>query len=111
MIWESARPYLYVRTTADSRIVAGGEDVEFVDEEKRDRLLPGKTRTLQRKVRKMFRACHGNWRLPGPERLRSLKTDSRTSGRTGIFPVRSSLWDTAATESLLPPSLVSLSRI
>jgi glycine/D-amino acid oxidase-like deaminating enzyme len=54
VIWESARPYLYVRTTVDSRIVAGGEDVDFVDEAKRDRLLASKTRTLERKVRKMF---------------------------------------------------------
>lgn len=28
MIWEAADPYLYVRTTADGRIVAGGEDIE-----------------------------------------------------------------------------------
>jgi glycine/D-amino acid oxidase-like deaminating enzyme len=34
VIWESARPYLCVRTTTDSRIIAGGEDVDFVDEEK-----------------------------------------------------------------------------
>lgn len=61
VIWESARPYLYVRTTVDSRIVAGGEDVEFVDEEKRDRLLPAKTRTLQRKIRKMFPRL--SWKL------------------------------------------------
>src|ERR1700684_42677 len=54
VIWESARPYLYVRTTVHSRFVAGGEDVDFVDETKRDRLLPAKTKTLARKLRKMF---------------------------------------------------------
>lgn len=54
VIWESARPYLYVRTTEDSRFVAGGEDVDFVNETKRDRLLPVKTKTLVRKLRKMF---------------------------------------------------------
>ena len=61
VIWESARPYLYVRTTVDSRIVAGGEDVDFVDERKRDRLLPSKTRILGRKIRKMF--PHISWEL------------------------------------------------
>jgi glycine/D-amino acid oxidase-like deaminating enzyme len=34
--------------------VAGGEDVDFVDEVKRDCLLPAKTKTLVRKLRKMF---------------------------------------------------------
>jgi glycine/D-amino acid oxidase-like deaminating enzyme len=61
VIWETARPYLYVRTTVDSRIVVGGEDVDFVDEKKRDRLLPSKTKTLERKIRKMF--PHISWKL------------------------------------------------
>jgi glycine/D-amino acid oxidase-like deaminating enzyme len=61
VIWETARPYLYVRTTADSRIVAGGEDVEFVDEKRRDRLLPSKTRVLEKKARRMFPRL--SWKL------------------------------------------------
>jgi glycine/D-amino acid oxidase-like deaminating enzyme len=61
VIWETARPYLYVRTTADSRIVVGGEDVEFVDENRRDRLLPSKTRVLQKKAHKMFPRL--SWKL------------------------------------------------
>jgi len=61
MIWESARPYLYVRTTVDGRIVAGGEDVDFVDAAKRDKLLARKTRTLEKKVRKMF--PHLKWKV------------------------------------------------
>jgi glycine/D-amino acid oxidase-like deaminating enzyme len=59
--WETARPYLYVRTTVDSRIVVGGEDVDFVDEAKRDQLLPSKTKTLEKKIRKMF--PHISWKL------------------------------------------------
>jgi glycine/D-amino acid oxidase-like deaminating enzyme len=61
VLWESARPYLYVRTTVDGRIIAGGEDVDFVNAEKRDRLLPGKTRTLERKIRTMFPQV--SWKL------------------------------------------------
>jgi glycine/D-amino acid oxidase-like deaminating enzyme len=61
VVWESARPYLYLRTTPDGRIVAGGEDVNFVDDEKRDRLLPQKTRTLQKKIHKMFPKL--SWKL------------------------------------------------
>jgi glycine/D-amino acid oxidase-like deaminating enzyme len=45
----------------DSRIVAGGEDVDFVDERERDRLLATKTKTLTRKVRKLF--PHVKWKL------------------------------------------------
>jgi glycine/D-amino acid oxidase-like deaminating enzyme len=61
VIWESARPYLYVRSTVDGRIVAGGEDVDFVDEAKRDELLTGKTKILTKKIRKMF--PHLSWEL------------------------------------------------
>jgi glycine/D-amino acid oxidase-like deaminating enzyme len=42
MIWEASDPYLYVRTTADGRIVAGGEDEELVAEDRRDAMLAGK---------------------------------------------------------------------
>lgn len=31
MIWEASDPYLYVRTDRDGRIIAGGEDVDWVD--------------------------------------------------------------------------------
>lgn len=62
VIWESARPYLYVRTTVDGRIVAGGEDVDFVDAAKRDKLLARKTKTLEKKkIWQMF--PHLKWRV------------------------------------------------
>jgi glycine/D-amino acid oxidase-like deaminating enzyme len=53
-IWEASDPYLYLRTTPEGRIICGGEDEEFVDDEKRDALLPRKTRILQRKLRKLL---------------------------------------------------------
>lgn len=49
-IWEASDPYLYLRTTDDGRVICGGEDEEFVDEDKRDALLDAKTRTLQAKL-------------------------------------------------------------
>jgi glycine/D-amino acid oxidase-like deaminating enzyme len=61
VIWETKRPYLYVRTMAGGRVVAGGEDVDFVDEEKRDQLLPAKTKILERKIQAML--PHINWKL------------------------------------------------
>jgi glycine/D-amino acid oxidase-like deaminating enzyme len=54
LIWEASEPYLYLRTTPDGRVICGGEDEDFSDEEKRDALLPRKTKTLERKLAKMF---------------------------------------------------------
>ncbi len=50
LIWEAADPYLYIRTTADDRVVVGGEDADFSDEARRDRLLPAKVGRLQAKL-------------------------------------------------------------
>jgi glycine/D-amino acid oxidase-like deaminating enzyme len=46
LIWERARPYLYLRTTPNHRVVVGGEDEPFRDPKRRDRLLAAKTKTL-----------------------------------------------------------------
>lgn len=54
LIWETAEPYLYMRTTDDHRIVMGGEDQEVTDADKRDALIPEKTETIVKKFKKMF---------------------------------------------------------
>ncbi|WP_058300947.1 NAD(P)/FAD-dependent oxidoreductase [Gorillibacterium timonense] len=54
LIWETARPYLYVRTTVDNRIVAGGMDEATADPEERDRQLPLKKKRLIAEVQKLF---------------------------------------------------------
>jgi glycine/D-amino acid oxidase-like deaminating enzyme len=54
IIWESARPYLYLRATEDGRVIVGGEDENFTNPEKRDRLLNRKSRTLAKKFAKLF---------------------------------------------------------
>ncbi|MDF2713191.1 MAG: amino acid oxidase, partial [Paenibacillus sp.] len=43
LIWETARPYLYIRTTADNRIVAGGLDERTSSGTERDRMLRHKS--------------------------------------------------------------------
>jgi glycine/D-amino acid oxidase-like deaminating enzyme len=53
-IWEASIPYLYLRTTHDGRVVAGGEDEPFSDEAKRDALLSHKIAALQRKLRQLL---------------------------------------------------------
>ncbi len=53
-IWEASDPYLYLRTTPEGRVVCGGEDEPFSDEETRDALLEKKTATLRRKLGKLL---------------------------------------------------------
>jgi len=54
VIWNTAKPYLYMRTTKDNRIIIGGRDEEFFSHIKRDKLIPHKTRLLENDFRKMF---------------------------------------------------------
>jgi glycine/D-amino acid oxidase-like deaminating enzyme len=50
LIWEASEPYLYMRVTADNRIIIGGEDEEIADPQKRDALLWDKTLRLKEKL-------------------------------------------------------------
>jgi glycine/D-amino acid oxidase-like deaminating enzyme len=54
LIWETARPYLYLRTTADGRVLVGGEDVPFQNPKARDALLKRKTKVLQERFTELF---------------------------------------------------------
>jgi glycine/D-amino acid oxidase-like deaminating enzyme len=54
LIWEAADPYLYARTDAAGRIIVGGEDEEFSDEKTRDRLLPEKIASIERKLSRLM---------------------------------------------------------
>ncbi|HEU4860592.1 MAG TPA: FAD-dependent oxidoreductase [Chitinophagaceae bacterium] len=56
VIWNTAKPYLYMRTTNDNRIIIGGRDEEFFSHLRRDRLIPQKTRQLKTDFEKMFPA-------------------------------------------------------
>ena len=54
LVWESARPYLYLRTTSDNRIIVGGEDDAFRNPAHRDARVPRKAETLLGKARRLF---------------------------------------------------------
>ncbi len=43
LIWEASDPYLYVRTTPDNRVIAGGEDSSLTSADRRDRAIPAKS--------------------------------------------------------------------
>src|SRR5262249_37553755 len=69
LIWETARPYLYLRT-AGGRILVGGEDLPFRDPSHRDRVVNSRTARLERRFMEMF-----------PQM--DLKTDYRWAGTFG----------------------------
>ncbi|SDR72990.1 Glycine/D-amino acid oxidase [Halopseudomonas sabulinigri] len=50
LLWESERPYTYMRTTSDNRILIGGEDEPYKNSELRDKALPKKTKALSKKL-------------------------------------------------------------
>jgi glycine/D-amino acid oxidase-like deaminating enzyme len=50
LIWEASETYLYVRTTADGRVICGGEDELFSDHHQRDTLRKAKTSAIRRKL-------------------------------------------------------------
>ena len=54
MLWNTADPYLYIRTTPDNRILIGGRDEKIWDPKKRDSLLPAKTAALVRDFKKLY---------------------------------------------------------
>lgn len=54
VVWESRRPYLYLRSVGEGRLLIGGED-DLVDlPAKRDRMVPRKSRRLIAKLRKLL---------------------------------------------------------
>lgn len=54
LLWESARPYLYLRTTDDDRILVGGEDDAVDVPAKRDARVDRKAQRLRKKLGRMF---------------------------------------------------------
>lgn len=58
LIWETAQPYLYFRTTRDNRIMVGGKDDEFTSPTKREAALPRKVKELERGFRSLFPDIH-----------------------------------------------------
>ncbi|MBE7179375.1 MAG: FAD-dependent oxidoreductase [Mucilaginibacter polytrichastri] len=54
LIWETARPYMYIRTTSDNRVILGGEDEKFTDPGRRNKLMEKKNQLLLKKFKKLF---------------------------------------------------------
>ena len=54
LVWESARPYLYMRATEDGRLLVGGDDDGIDIPARRDALVDRKARALANKASKLF---------------------------------------------------------
>lgn len=54
LIWETAHPYLYLRTTSDGRIIVGGKDTPVSDGDKRNSMNRSKSEALQKEFSKLF---------------------------------------------------------
>src|SRR5690606_27723397 len=54
LFWNTAQPYIYMRTTDDNRLLIAGEDEEFVNAKRRDALLGRKTQRLEAKLGKLL---------------------------------------------------------
>lgn len=54
LIWETARPYLYMRTTDDNRVLVGGKDAPFYNPTKRDALTHQKAGQLTKAFQEHF---------------------------------------------------------
>lgn len=54
MVWESARPYTYLRCTGEGRLLVGGEDDDSDVPAVRDRKVDKKAATLRRKAERLL---------------------------------------------------------
>jgi len=53
LVWETARPYLYLRTTGDGRLLIGGEDDDVDVPARRDARVEKKARELMKQVARL----------------------------------------------------------
>lgn len=54
LIWNTADPYLYMRSTPEGRILVGGRDEDFYNPTRRDKLIGRKTKQLVKDFNKIF---------------------------------------------------------
>ncbi len=54
MVWESARPYVYLRSTGDGRLLIGGEDDDLDIPARRDALVEKKSKILLKRIHELF---------------------------------------------------------
>lgn len=83
LIWEASDPYLYLRTTHDGRVICGGEDEDFTDEDRRDALIADKTKRIEEKLGKLLPDID-----PTPEFAWAGSFGSTSTGLPMIGPIK-----------------------
>lgn len=58
LIWNTANPYLYVRTTKDRRIIAGGRDECFKNAHQSNKIIEAKSKQLKSDFEELFPAIN-----------------------------------------------------
>ena len=53
LVWNTAKPYMYMRTTDDGRVLIGGGDEDFSDAGKRDAILDKKEKEILKVLKKI----------------------------------------------------------
>jgi glycine/D-amino acid oxidase-like deaminating enzyme len=91
LVWEAAQPYLYIRTTSDGRVLAGGEDQAVKNSRERDAVIPKKTRLLERKLHKLLPKIDARtefaWAGTFGESETSLPTIGPVPGMPGCYAI------------------------
>lgn len=54
LIWDTAEPYIYMRTTDDQRLLVGGEDIPYKYSSISEKIKSRKTAKLNRKMKDLF---------------------------------------------------------
>jgi glycine/D-amino acid oxidase-like deaminating enzyme len=54
IVWETSRPYFYMRATDDRRVMIGGADTPFKDAAWRERLMAGRLQRLERRLSQLL---------------------------------------------------------
>ena len=91
VVWEASTPYLYLRTTADGRIVVGGEDEDADSPTNRIRSLPAKSARLAVKLHQLIPSLSitpgHRWTGAFGESLDGLPMIDAVPGMPGCFAV------------------------
>ena len=99
LIWETARPYLYLRTTDDDRVFVGGEDDPFRSPSARDRLVTKRTDQLAKRFGGMFPAIDLKVAYRWAGTFGETKDGLAYIGQIGRCRAAISPWDSAAMAS------------
>jgi len=54
LVWETSRPYTYIRTAEGGRVICGGEDLPFKNPDARDALVAPRARRLEKRLSKLL---------------------------------------------------------